>query len=161
MGHEMTVQNNLLGKIACNICNDMPYLQEVWDDECLCHPHWSHITVIWYLSIAHTNDIGWLHNYKVISNMGVMKNAKLEPSLSTNISVIWFLSIVYVNMLGCLYSDMVYLQHGCYEEQQVRAKPCHKHYTDMVSPHCGCEYARVTLQWHGLSPVWMLWRTPS
>ena len=110
----MTVQNNLLGKIACkNICNDMPYLQEVWDDECLCHPHWSRITVIWYLSTSDTNNIGWLHNSKVISNMDVMKNAKLEPSLSTNISLILFISIIDVNMLGWLYSDMVYLQYGC------------------------------------------------
>ena len=55
----MTVRNILLGKIACNnISSGMPYLQEVWDDECLCHPHWSHITVIWYLSTAYTNDIG-------------------------------------------------------------------------------------------------------
>ena len=126
----------------------MPYLQEVWDDECLCHPHWSRITVIWYLSTSDTNNIGWLHNSKVISNMDVMKNAKLEPSLSTNISLILFISIIDVNMLGWLYSDMVYLQYGCYEEHRVKVKPCQKHYTDMVSPHCGWEYAGMTL-WGG------------
>ena len=67
--------------------------------------------------------------------MDAMKNTKLRPNLVTNISLIWFLPIVDVNMLGWLYSDMVYLQYGCYDEYQVKAKPCHKHYTDRSSLH--------------------------
>ena len=121
----------------------------------------TNISLIWFLSIM---DVNMLDDVTVIwfmSSMDAMKNTKLRPNPVTNITLIWFLPIVDVNMLGWLYSDMVYLQYGCYEEHQVKAKPRHKHYTDMVSPHCGYEYARMTLQWYGLCPVWMLGGTPS
>ena len=97
---------------------------------------WDDFTVIWF-----------------ISSMDAMKNTKLRPNPVTNITLIWFLPIVDVNMLGWLYSDMVYLQYGCYEEHQVKAKPSHKHYTDMSSLHRRYEYVKMTLQRYGVSLI--------
>ena len=97
---------------------------------------WDDFTVIWF-----------------ISSMDAMKNTELRPNPFRNITLIWFLPIVDVNMLGWLYNDMAYLQYGCYEEHQVQAKPCHKHYTDMSSLHFRYEYVKVNLQWDGLSPI--------